>query len=126
MYKIMFCLMLGLLVGCHSKQAKTDSLSGTKAGCPENNSASKDIVGVVNIREEYPEKKFVLQEMADVEYIPMETRPEVLLDATALGRICVSDSNIITCNQDGTVFVFDRKGKVRHFFNHMGRGLMSI
>jgi hypothetical protein len=64
-----------------------------------------------------------LQAVATVEYIPLETADSVLLDGTALARVAVSDSLIVTANrQDHAFFVFNRAGRLLHRFSRTGRG----
>lgn len=74
----------------------------------------------IDITKEYPNKEFVLQDMADIEYIKLETRKDVLLDFG--NHFCISDSLIVTYNvKEGSVFIFNRRGKVLTMFNHIGR-----
>lgn len=78
---------------------------------------------VIDITKDYPVKEVNIQDIAEVEYIPLETTEESLLDGGALGRVACSDSLIVTCNlQQGKVLIFDRTGKHMHSFSHMGGG----
>ena len=64
-----------------------------------------------------------VSEHATVEYIPLETTPDFLLDGVAGGLVNVTDSYIVTVNhQEGRIFVFSRKGKALHAFSHKGDG----
>ncbi len=67
------------------------------------------------------EKDIFLQDIADIEYIPLETNDTVLIDNSA--RIVYHSSDkIIVCNkQKGDVFIFDGKGKVVSRFNRKGQ-----
>ena len=57
-----YFLVLYLLVSCQgTKRAETQALS------------------VVDMTKSYPEKEIVLQDIADVEYIPLETTDDFLL-----------------------------------------------
>ena len=69
----------------------------------------------------YPLKEIFLQEIADVEYIPMETRADVLLDGNSFHLTFMSDSLIVTKNKGGDIFVFNRQGENIHVFNRTGR-----
>lgn len=76
---------------------------------------------VIDITKDYPEKKIVLQDVATAEYIRLETTDEVLLDGVADIHCSFTDHYITTYNaQEGQIFVFDRKGKICHTFNHKG------
>lgn len=76
---------------------------------------------VIDITKDYPEKKIVLQDVATAEYIRLETTDEVLLDGVATIHCSFTDHYITTYNaKEGQIFVFDRKGKIRHTFNHKG------
>ena len=81
-----------------------------------------DLVEIVVSHQKYPVKELYLQDIAEVEYIPLETNRNTLMRSTA--RIVhVSDDYIITSNTpDGDIFVFDGKGKSKFSFNHKGRG----
>lgn len=62
-------------------------------------------------------------EHATIEYIPLETTADFLLDGVAGALINVTDSYIVTVNnQEGRIFVFSRKGKALHAFSHKGEG----
>lgn len=102
-YYIVFCL----LVACSGKSNKNENV--------------QDGLIVLDWDKDYPLKEISLQEIADVEYIPMETRPDVLLDGTSFHLILMSDSLIVTDNRNGDVFVFNRQGKNIHVFNRTGR-----
>jgi hypothetical protein len=74
----------------------------------------------IDIHKGYEVKPFDINEAADIEYIPLETRDDVLLD----GRrgLSVSDSLIAVYSSDGTMFIFGRDGRFKTQFNRKGRG----
>lgn len=75
----------------------------------------------IDITKDYPKKKLILQEVATTEYIPLETSDKVLLDGIAILHCSFTENYITTYNaQEGQIFVFDRKGKICHTFNHKG------
>ena len=78
---------------------------------------------VIDVTKDYPEKKIYIQDIAKVEYIPLETNDNTLIRSTSW-RIHVSDDYIIirNPNDQGDVFVFDGKGKSKFSFNHKGQG----
>jgi hypothetical protein len=91
-------------------------------GCNSNNTKrTESKIPVIDISKRYPNKVFYIQDIADIEYIPLETTDKVLLDR--LGRIdYVSDKRIIAVNpRIGDVFVFGRDGKILSHFNHKGQ-----
>ncbi|MDR1098331.1 MAG: 6-bladed beta-propeller [Tannerella sp.] len=69
---------------------------------------------------DFPKKEY--KDLAEVEYIPMETRSDVLFDRRYL-LAHLSESRIVTSNiRLGDIFVFDGKGKIVAGFNHKGQG----
>jgi len=76
---------------------------------------------VIDTSKRFPEKTLVLQEIAQVEYIALETTDDFLTDDSTPRFI---DDNIIvmTVRQTGEVLIFDRKtGKGISKFNRLGR-----
>lgn len=76
----------------------------------------------IDILHTYPEKTVCYQDIGEVTYIPLETTEDVLL---GVGRkfVHVSDNYLVAFNPgQGDIMVFDGKGRIRHYFNHMGQG----
>ncbi len=82
-------------------------------------------IPTIDLTKTYPKKEIVLQNIAEVEYIPLETRDDVLLSRT--GRVIYSSKDLIVARnlKEGDVFVFNGKGKVISSFNHKGQGVME-
>ena len=75
----------------------------------------------IDISQNYPEREMYLQDIAQVEYIPLETNDNLLLGNTA-NIVYVSDNYIIVRNmREGDVFVFDGQGKSKFSFNNKGQ-----
>ncbi len=75
----------------------------------------------LDVTKSYPEKEIILQDVADVEYIALETSDGFLVGYPTVKYL--DDDILIMHNGDGTIMIFDRKtGKGLHSFNHMGRG----
>lgn len=75
----------------------------------------------VDVTEKYPLKKFYLQDILDLEYIPLETTSDFLTQ----GRILdVTESKILMANsRSGDLFIFDRaNGKALSKINRRGEG----
>ncbi len=84
---------------------------------------SEEKLPIVDVTKEYPKKEINIQDIADLEYISLETTKESLLDGGALGQLACSDSLIVTCNRmEGKVLIFSRTGKFLHSFSHLGNG----
>jgi hypothetical protein len=77
---------------------------------------------VIDLSKNHPKKEFILQDIADVEYIALETRDDILLGHYAIIRYISDNFIIINDFELGDVFVFDRKGKAISHFNHRGQG----
>ena len=76
---------------------------------------------VIDISKQYPEKKNILSDIADIEYIPLETSDDILLSDEAVLSY-VSDKYILAYEpRRGDIFVFDRTGNIYSHFNHKGQ-----
>ena len=74
----------------------------------------------IELEQKYPQKNINLQDIAQIEYIPLETNDDVLLES-ALQLVYVGDDYYVICNQkQGDVFFFEKDGKFRHKFNNKG------
>ncbi len=94
-------LSILLLIACGKEQQQSD-------------------IPVVDVTKTYPKKEIVLQDIADVEYIPLETRDDVLIDSYF--HICTisPDSLLVGNYREGTVFLFNGQGKLVKKFNNKG------
>ena len=98
---ILFCLIC--LVGCTNQpKAPTDS-----------------ILPVLDLTKDYPEMDIDLQEIADVEYIPLETTDESIM---RVGLYHYISNDYIIVQDLGVMQIFDRKGKHITRFDHTGPG----
>ena len=83
----------------------------------------------MDVQKSYPEKNFVLQEIADIRYIPLETSDKVLLPTDwRFLRFGGTDKNgnIIISSLSGfgneDIFTFDENGKAVRKINRHGHG----
>jgi len=76
---------------------------------------------VIDISKTYPKIEKRLQDIADIEYIPLETTDDILLsDHDALSY--VSDKYLMVhAIVRGDIFVFNRNGTIYSHFNHKGQ-----
>ena len=82
---------------------------------------TSDGIPIVDVQGTYPTNEIALQDIADVDYIPLETRDDILVS----GKIAYySKKHLVVYNPtQGDVFVFDSKtGKAISKFNHKGNG----
>ncbi|MGM9759774.1 MAG: 6-bladed beta-propeller [Parabacteroides sp.] len=78
-------------------------------------------VPVIDFSKSYPEKQIRLSDLADVEYVPLETKDDVLLRESAQLDVVTDKYLIVREIQSGNVYVFDRhSGKNLYHFNHKG------
>jgi len=105
--KILFITFSMFLGSCHSSTQKA---------------TVKDGIIHINILENYPSKKINLKDIADIEYVPLETTNDVLLDQTALLHYVSKNYILLIERNRGNVYLFDRNGKVVSHFNHRGGG----
>ncbi|MDR2911892.1 MAG: 6-bladed beta-propeller [Alistipes sp.] len=75
---------------------------------------------VIDISARYPVEEVVLQDIADVEYIPLAMSDEVLLSAT--DRLFHISDRFVMVQARGGIFVFDGGGRIVSHFNRTGRG----
>lgn len=99
-------ILVCALAGCSSKSSNYSTIR------------DKQTLTVIDLTKEYPEKELYVQEIADVDYIPLETNDSTLV---SLGYPdAVSKQYIIYHNQTGQILVFNRLGKSLYSFNHKG------
>lgn len=104
MIKYLYALCLATLVGCTF------------------NPPSNNTLGVIDLSGNYPTRKVDLNEIADLEYVPLETTDNSILSSMCT-TFFISDDYIITCDiYTGDVFFFNRSGKFLHKFNRRGNG----
>lgn len=104
-----------ILTGCSTKPTTNGSTSSENDSVKIN---KKDLI-VIDITK-HPEKTINLEEIANVEYIPLETNDSTFVNL-ALPDV-VSDKYIVYHNKNGQVLVFNRKGKRLYSFNRRGGG----
>jgi hypothetical protein len=89
--------------------------------CKQTKSNEKELT-VVDVIKQYPKKGAIpIQDIAEVEYIPLETNDRFLCneDAGSFARI---GENIIYYNfEDETIFIFDKTGKAIQRINRKGQ-----
>ena len=78
-------------------------------------------IPTIDLEKEYPIKRIDIHEIADVEYIPLQTTDSSMLQVDV--GISITDNCIMVSDilQHIVVF-FDRKGKYLHTVNRYGRG----
>ena len=96
-------------------------LSILSGGCV-NMQQSKDLL-TIDVTKDYPQKEFALQDIFDIDYIPLDTSRTF----TTMGYMQdISKDMIIVRNlklsSDGDIFIFDRKGKGFRKINRQGSG----
>ena len=90
------------------------------ASCQGGKEAVNQALPVIDMNEDYPEKEIVLQDIADISYIPLETNDEFLFDGSVE---VVTDQYVITKGHRGNdVCFFSRQGKVLNRIHRVGNG----
>ena len=82
----------------------------------------KNDVRTIDVEGDYPKKDYVLQEIADVEYVKLESNDEFVTNGIVKS---VGENIIVTVNGgvDGNIFLFDRNtGKALRKINKKGEG----
>lgn len=111
-----------LLYSCGANS--TNRQDGKEDASTEQTQKAKKEQGLVtlDVTKDYPEKKIVLQDLADVKYIPLETKKNALLPNSAGCLGYVSDSLIVARTSDNEIVLFNGDGSVRSSFRHVGQG----
>lgn len=68
------------------------------AGCSGDGQYKEALLPQIDVNKVYPEKEIFLQDVADIEYIPLETNEEMLFQGTIAA---VSDKGILGVSQQG-------------------------
>ena len=122
---ILVCLALVMLAACSS--------SGTDKETVEKNNPKTEVkkevksqtkpkkqlaMPVLDMMLRYPKKIIDLQDIADVEYIVLETHEDGLAGSNYYTTL--TDSLIITYNSSNDILIFHRDGRFSHSFNREG------
>ncbi len=126
MKKVVFLIWVaaGLLLclgGCSHSGQLTDKGGSGKDSLLQVKAKTGNNLIEVGVTKKYPLKEIRLQDIADVEYVPLETNREFIAD----GQICFAgDKNIIISNNagEGSILIFDRQGKAVKKINRKGQG----
>ena len=89
--------------------------------CGDGKQKEPDGLITVDVSKSYPKKELILQDLFDIEYVPLETTDEMLTE----GHIqYISDNYMIFKNlgrMAGEIFIFDRQGKAVRKINRLGQ-----
>ena len=88
-------------------------------GCAGGSKQSAEELVVINVTKSYPKKELKLQDIFDIEYIPLETTDEFLCGNRF---IRFGDNFIAVSNRDQSIIIFDRNGKGLRKINNRGQG----
>ena len=102
-----------LLAGCSAK-----STNHSKNNEEQSSVVNKKDLTILNLTTD-PNKMLNLKDIADIEYVPLETNDSILV---RWNPNLISEQYIIYCNENGQIITFNRQGKVIHSFNHKGGG----
>lgn len=104
--KNIFLVVICVLIGCTNKKDEGDTSS----------------LPILDVTKEYPIREVKLDDIADVEYVPLETTDESLMPGSCV-FFDVSDKYIIAHDIfGGDIFIFTRQGKFVRKINHIGQG----
>ena len=106
--KIYFVLAFLALLGCSSPS-------------PQPIVSSLPVIDIDKARD-YPVKRIEIREVADVEYIPLETTKKSLVATYVIQGYHVSDKYIVLFQDGRDILLFDRSGKYLWTVNRRGGG----
>ena len=91
---------------------------GCLFGCQKPN---KGNFPIIDLSKNHPKKEIQIQDIADIEIVPLETRDDVLL--SRFSNPCyVSDKYIIMNDIQEGIYIFNRKGEIISYFDNRGQG----
>ena len=92
------------------------------AGCG-GNEQSEDGIITVDVTKRYPQKELILQDIFDVEYIPLDDADEYVTSGSiqSIGKNIIAVRNV-GIDMTGDIFLFDRKGQGLRKINRKGQG----
>lgn len=111
MKNLYLILVLSALVAC------TGSSQKEKPACVNTPAEPFGGLPVFDLQGQYPKKEIILQDLADVRYVALETGDSSLVGTRP---ILMTDSLLVTVNKKSDVIFFDKLGKYLHSFNHTG------
>lgn len=88
--------------------------------CNNNSTTNKNTVLTVNTLDNYTDKELIIQDYANVEYTPLETKDDVLIENYGRVAYASNDTTIVFNMQHGDIFIFNNKGKCIGKFNKKG------
>jgi len=108
-----FTVLVFICIACiKTKSVTADTLAST--------SSEKDQFLVIDVTKKYPKsERICIQDIADVEYIPLESNADFLCNGTV---DYIDNDCIIYGNRDGAILIFDRQGKAKHKIKRKGQG----
>ena len=109
------------VVSCANNKDNSHAVAGEEEKPPVAVLGTIPQMAEIDLQKEYPKKKLLLDEMADIEYVPLETSDSVLL-GRSLDKAFSGDMVVLADKDEGTVFFFNRQGKFLRSFNHKGQG----
>ena len=77
---------------------------------------------VLYILKNHPKKEIILQNVANIEYIPLETTDDVLLSGVSQLAYLSEKYVVVYEPKLGDIFIFGRNGKIVTHFNYRGQG----
>ena len=89
--------------------------------CGNKDSARTENLLTVDVLESYPKKEFILQDLFDIEYIPLETKDEFI----TYGNLQDIDNENLLIRRgknEGDIYFTDRKGRYLKTINRRGQG----
>jgi hypothetical protein len=115
-------LLATITIGCGGNRG--NDRSGSESTILTSDSIVVEAVDAcitVDVNKKYPHKELILQDIMDVEYIPLESTDKFLCQGVvqAVGQEIIIVRNTVN---DGDIFIFDRKGKGLRRFNRKGQG----
>jgi len=76
---------------------------------------------VMDFTKKYPRKEVRLQDIAGIEYVPLETTADILLSDEDILSYVSGKYILVYAPRRGDIFVFNRTGKIYAHFNHRGQ-----
>ena len=119
LYLILTCAAL-CACGGGNKQSVTDVKTTNETVQVTDIPSKPEGIPVLDVNKKYPKKSFCIQDIADVEYVPLGITDDMLWLRRELEYM--DENYIIGANAKTGVMVHDRQGKPLHHFHRQGGG----
>ena len=117
---ICLACLLASFSSCSAGQKQNNSEQPGQVADAKNEQAADGLLHF-DIQKNYPKRTILLDELASIEYIPLETTDDALIRQVT--EIAMSGDEMLVCDKPtGNVLFYTPQGKLKKVFNKQGGG----